>query len=87
VLRITRITDGNAVTFRLEGKLLEPWRAEVQRACSQLPSGVLHKRLDLSELTFADTTGVNLLRDLLQDDFEVANCSNFVAELLQMEEL
>jgi hypothetical protein len=87
VLMITRNIAEDTITFKLEGKLLAPWRQEVERACAEVPAGVLHKRLDLSELTFVDAAGVDLLRTLSQAGFEITDCSNFVAALLHMEEI
>lgn len=87
MLRITRTTDGNAVTFKLEGKLLAAWREEVRRSCAQVPAGRWRKRLDLSELLFADAAGVAVLRELSQAGFEITDCSRFIAELVQMEEI
>ena len=83
MLRITRI-DGRdeAKTFKLEGKLLEPWVAEVLRVCTA-PKG--RATLDLSGLTYVDQAGASLLRDLLHRGHTVSACSGFIAELLHLE--
>lgn len=85
MLRITRLRTDDTVTFRLEGKLLEPWMDEVKAACTQSDPHSGHKALDLSELTYVDDSGLGLLRDLLHSGFEVTRCSSFVAELLRAE--
>ena len=83
MLRITQIDGQDATrTFKLEGKLLEPWVAEVLRVCASRPG---ETRLDLSGLSFVDQAGARLLRDLLRRGLSVSACSSFVAELLHLE--
>ncbi|GMV97163.1 MAG: hypothetical protein HRF43_16440 [Phycisphaerae bacterium] len=86
VLRISRLTTDNAVTLKLEGKLLAPWVDEVRSACRRPAGGALRRQLDLSQLTYVDDRGLGLLRDLLRGGFEISRCSHFIAELLRMEE-
>ena len=74
----------SARSYRLEGKLVGPWVDELSRACEQpetLPSG-LH--LDLSAMTFIDSTGVELLEDLIRRGAMVVGCSSFIAEMLNL---
>jgi hypothetical protein len=86
MLKITRIVGPDAMlTFKLEGKLLGPWVAELLHVCTsgEVPSG--QGCLDLSGLTFVDQAGANLLKDLLRRGFTVSACSGFVAVLLHLE--
>jgi ABC-type transporter Mla MlaB component len=86
VLRITQIVGQDSTpTFKLEGKLLEAWVAEVRNVCGSGEGGVAGKRLDLSRLSFVDQAGVKLLNDLIHEGFTVSASSGFVAELLQLE--
>lgn len=85
MLRITRTTAGNEIVLKLEGKLLAPWKDEIRQACADLPATNLPRRLDLSDVSFADSGGLELLRELLADGFTLSGCSSFVAELLQVE--
>ncbi len=86
MLRITRIDGQDATqTLKLEGKLLEPWVAEVLRVCGSRDEWSSRTSLDLSRLTFVDPAGAKLLKDLIRGGFAVSACSGFVAELLHLE--
>jgi ABC-type transporter Mla MlaB component len=86
MLRITRIDGRDAThTFKLEGKLLEPWVAEVLNVCTLCNSQSSRTKLDLSGLTFVDQAGAKLLKDLIRRGLAVSACSGFVAELLHLE--
>jgi ABC-type transporter Mla MlaB component len=86
MLRITRIESSDATqTFKLEGKLLKAWVSEVLHTCTASDGTVGRRCLDLSALTFADQSGTNLLKELVGRGLEVSACSNFVAELLHLE--
>ena len=84
MLMITRRTGAeSAQTIQLEGKLLGPWLDEVREACAGAMAGSGRTRLDLAAVTFVDTAGVALLRELIRHGVEIAACSGYVAELLQ----
>jgi ABC-type transporter Mla MlaB component len=86
MLKITRIDGQDSTeTFKLEGKLLEPWVAEVLKVCASLDGRLSRTNLDLSGLTFVDQGGAKLLKDLIRRGFSVTACSGFVAELLHLE--
>jgi ABC-type transporter Mla MlaB component len=86
MLKITCIDGQDSTqTFKLEGKLLEPWVAEVLRLCTLRKSQSGRTQLDLSGLTFVDQAGAKLLSDLLSRGLVVSACSGFVAELLHLE--
>ncbi len=83
MLRITRITGRHPnQTIKLEGKLMRPWVDEVRQACTSGADPAGRTSLDLSDLTFVDTAGEGLLRDLIGQGFAVAACSSYVAALL-----
>jgi ABC-type transporter Mla MlaB component len=86
MLKITRIVgEDSTQTFKLEGKLREPWVAEVLSACTSGDGQSGRTRLDLSDLTFVDHAGAELLKDLMRRGIAVSACSGFVAELLRLE--
>ena len=85
MLKITSICDSNLVTLKVEGKLLGPWVEELRIACSQTEAASHHTRLDLSNVTYLDVAGFDLLQELLHRGVVIAACSSFVAEYLQME--
>lgn len=86
MLKITRIDGQDSTqTFKLEGKLREPWVAEVLRVCTSDDSPSGRRWLDLSGLTFVDQAGAELLKQLMRRGIAVSACSSFVAELLHLE--
>jgi ABC-type transporter Mla MlaB component len=86
MLKITRIDGQDATqTFRLEGKLLEPWVAEVLNVCTSHDGRSGGTSLELSGLTFVDQAGAKLLKDLIRRGIAVTACSDFIAELLHLE--
>jgi anti-anti-sigma regulatory factor len=86
MLRITRLPGTVATTLKVEGKLLEPWVDEFQTAVSSSPSPVPIS-LDLSDLTFVDRAGLEVLAAMIRRGLVVSACSNFVKELLRTVEL
>jgi hypothetical protein len=63
-LRITVEEDASSMVIKLEGRLIGPWAAELDRLWSQT-SPVLASRplsLDLRDITFADAGGIRALR-------------------------
>jgi anti-anti-sigma regulatory factor len=87
VLRITRITasDG-AEILKLEGKLLEPWVAELLHASAQSLAQSVRICLDLGAVSFVDAAGARALRHLLSQGITIAACSGFIAELLHVDQ-
>lgn len=84
MLKITWVTRKNrSQTLRLEGKLLEPWVETVRNSCAEQVARSRKFRLDLSGVSFVDSAGVELLRDLIRQGAEIVACSSFVAELLE----
>jgi hypothetical protein len=70
--------------IKLEGKLLSDWIDEVR--CLFLDRNKsLSSGLDLSQLTFVDRKGAELLQQLLQQGVRIESCSPFVAELLGLD--
>jgi hypothetical protein len=85
VLRITWIDlEGSASnrTLKLEGKLLGPWVDELSRACEELRIPPHCLRLDLADVTFVDSIGLELLDELVQRGVTIVGCSGFITDLL-----
>jgi ABC-type transporter Mla MlaB component len=81
MLRILNTVSPATTTLHLQGKLLQPWVVEVQASVSGAASrGAV--RLDLSELQFADESGLNLLRSLQRDGAELVGVPALIAALL-----
>ena len=86
MLRISVVTNADATTVKLEGKLLRPWCDEVLRACRGASATGQPVRLDLYDVDYVDHDGFALVRSLRDvDGVVLSRCSNFVAELLHTE--
>jgi anti-anti-sigma regulatory factor len=86
VLKITRLSQrAGILTIKLEGELLAPWVGIVRDACAQRERRSEQLRLDLAAVTFVDTVGIRLLRELMDEGVEIASCSSFIAHLLDPE--
>jgi ABC-type transporter Mla MlaB component len=84
VLKITICSTTKCVTLKLEGKLLEPWLAELRDAHERARASARTIRLDLAAVTFVDAAGERALAVMLRDGAVLGDCSSFVAELLQV---
>jgi ABC-type transporter Mla MlaB component len=85
VLRITETArTATIMTFRLEGKLLEPWLDELSKLCAQAIERSEQVHLDLAAVTFADAAGARLMDDLIRQGVTVIQCSGYIAELLHL---
>ena len=61
MLKITNAGCGDAVTLRLDGRLVGPWVDEFRKAVVACGSATL--TVDLSNTTFADASGRQALAD------------------------
>lgn len=84
MLKITRLnTTAREAVFKLEGRLVGPWVAELR----EIAQGELaeHRRLalDVSALSFLDRRGEELLRELVHQRVRLESPTGFVKELLK----
>ena len=83
MLRISKIESLlGEVIFRLEGSLIGPWVNELRRCCAAVFKDGHQLSLDLTEVLFADSKGLALLRTLRKSDVGLAGCSPLLAEQL-----
>jgi anti-anti-sigma regulatory factor len=83
MLRITTIsTDAQKAIFQLEGKIINPWVEEINKECQKYLSSQEKLILDVSQVSFVDEEGVNLLKTLLKGKVELVGCSLFLSKLL-----
>lgn len=86
MLRITVIESAApSKTLRLEGSIAGTLVGELRRLCNELLAGSDHAPLilDLSDVSFIDADGIELMRDLGRQNTMVTNSSPFLAELLK----
>jgi hypothetical protein len=74
--------EGDEAILRLEGQIIGPWVDELQRACERL-LGASSVTLDLSNVSFVERRGVELLRSLGTRGVPLLHCSPFVVEQLK----
>ena len=74
---------GQNFTLKLEGRVIGPWVGELRVVCESLLINSRVVKLDLSDVSFADTDGVELLMNLKSRGVLLANGSPFVAEQLK----
>lgn len=86
MLRIHRETIRETIALRLEGKLLEAWLPELDRALATAdsPADPRHITLDLAGLDFADRAGAHFLARLRRQGAQLTNASAFVSGLLTL---
>jgi hypothetical protein len=82
MLRITGTAGPHGERFELEGRLAGPHVLELQALVVSARRRVSQVCLDLSELTFLDTDGARVVRELSGQGVKIHGCSVFVAELL-----
>jgi anti-anti-sigma regulatory factor len=81
MLRIEAEISGNQeTTIRATGRLTGPWVAELQRSLPIREEGSLV--LDLTDVSFVDRDGIELLRLLTGDSRIRLRCSAFVTAQL-----
>jgi anti-anti-sigma regulatory factor len=73
----------HTVTLRLEGRIAEPWTAELRKTCEQLLLEKKSVRLDMAEVAFADRSGLELLRNLKSLGVSLVECSPFTEEQMK----
>lgn len=85
MLKISQAEPVNhALTLRLEGRVVGPWVAELQRSCEEVMSEGQPLNLHLSEVEFMDAQGVALLLRLQARGVVLVECPPFAAEQLKM---
>jgi anti-anti-sigma regulatory factor len=84
MLKIGPVETGNGPTkLRLEGRLIGPWVEELRRACEQVLTTGANLALDLSDVSFLDRSGVELIQSLRNRNVALLSCSVFIAEQLR----
>ncbi len=87
VIRVTTSQNNEMVELRVEGELTESSSHEVDRVCRRYLGEGCKLVLQLAGATYADRTGVKLLRDLQEKGVTLVECSSFFSELLRNQPL
>jgi anti-anti-sigma regulatory factor len=85
LLKITVVeSSSETVRLRVEGRLTGRWVEELRRTCDlQGRSDGIRLTLDLSDVSFADAAGIELLKELRIGQITLLNPSGLVAEQLK----
>ena len=76
-------TGKNSITLKLEGNVIGPWVQEVKRESENVLARGAALTLDLSDVSYVDREGLELLRALKDRQAMLRNTSVFVAEQLK----
>lgn len=84
-MRIFQANDvDGSVVLRLEGKMRGQWVDELRHLSSEILQKPANRLvLDLAEVTFIDTDGLELLHELSSRHVSLKNCSLFVTHQLK----
>ena len=81
LLRISETEADGITTVHLEGSFFSAWVDEVRSAVAR-SAAAGPVRLDLTELRYADTAGIELLRALQGQGIEITSSSPYSSALL-----
>jgi anti-anti-sigma regulatory factor len=86
MLRITRsVENHSSVTLKLEGRIVSQWVAVLEQECLLLRQKKQNVVLDFSSVTFIDSQGIEMLKQLLSQKIKIINCPAFILETLNHE--
>jgi ABC-type transporter Mla MlaB component len=84
MLKISQVgTPNHSVTLKLEGRVVGPWVEELRRICEPLLTKERSLKLDLAEVSYADSEGVAALNSLKSRGVRLNNCSPFVEQQIK----
>ena len=75
--------EDGTTTLELAGRVVGPWVRELSRSCEQILAVGGTLSVDLSQVSFVDRNGLEVLQRLRARDVMLVNCSPFVAEQLK----
>jgi anti-anti-sigma regulatory factor len=88
MLRLTTIAqNGAATTILVAGQIVAEWVAFLEDECATLLRDGRSLHLDLSDVTYIDSKGVDALNRLAPRQLTITNCPPLIRELLDREEL
>jgi len=84
MLRITTIDSGATTTFRVEGRLVGAWVAELERCCISIKKAEPARKLeiDMSDIDFVDKKGEVLLERLFLDGAKLHGGNPFMTSIV-----
>ena len=85
MLRITVVESSqSATTLRVEGRITGSWVEELRRACDARNfSDQVHLSLELTEVSYTDAAGIELLKELRSRGVSLERTNPFMAAQLK----
>lgn len=84
MVRISESGSSDGVrAVKLEGRVVGPCVTEVQTYCQRILSHGVTLTIDMAGVSFLDSRGVGLFKDLMAQQVRLLNCSPFLNELLK----
>ena len=84
MLRITKVNESPShITMKLEGKIAADWVPLIEDECRRCLKDQRKILLDLSEVTFVDGHGVDMLSKMTKEGIQVVECSALIQYLLE----
>ena len=84
MLKITRQEPGaETATWKLEGRLVGPWVSELRQVAESALTDSRGLVFDVSDVSFVDRKGEELLRELVGRRVRLERPSGFIRELLK----
>ena len=84
MLRITaQEGEPASVMLKVEGQIVAPWGSVLESECRMHIEAGRRVALDLTDVSYVDTRGANLLRSLAEESVEINNCSSLITHLME----
>jgi len=83
MLKITCIRkDESSVTFKLEGRITQPWIDAILHECISAFSEGRRVVLDMTDISFIDRSSIITFEALMKNRIKLIGCSPFLSALL-----
>lgn len=83
MLRITRLEEApSMVVLKVEGWIASDWIPVLENECFSLLQDEKQVVLDLADVTFVDSRGVESLKRLRIEDLRLTNCPPLIEDLM-----
>jgi len=85
MLKISIVENRSQRRLVLEGKLIEPWAAELRPACEKAKAGLGGREfvVEVKNLTTINQSGENVLLELMKEGVKFRGCGVFTKRLLK----
>lgn len=83
MLRITKAVESRSlVTLTVEGRIVSEWVPVLEEECLTCLRERQQVRLDLSEVSFIDRRGVEMINRIQSENLQIINCPALIEHLL-----